>query len=262
MHKSFNKWRYIFIYSVILARTSQLANAVVHIKTFCNIFAISFIWLSTTGSAQLLTYVLLGRLYFGLLDNNIAYTFSFDVLRGNITSKLLMPQNNFCVNLVTKFGERTIKNVSLMIVNLLVILFYNYFIVKIDFHLNFQLLLIILLLPFSYFIRHTWAYISGCLVFFIQNPKDNDAFQLSISTILTYLVGTIIPIYKIPNGGFPEYLPTAFLLHHPTQIYLGLYDSNKIYLVFVGAVFWCFCLWLIARLVYKKGLRKQESIGL
>jgi ABC-type uncharacterized transport system permease subunit len=45
------------------------------------------------------------------------------------------------------------------------------------------------------------------------------------------------------------------------QIYLGKYDPNQILQTFVGGIAWCIVLWVLARLVFKAGLKRNEAVG-
>jgi ABC-type uncharacterized transport system permease subunit len=46
------------------------------------------------------------------------------------------------------------------------------------------------------------------------------------------------------------------------QIYLGKYTASEIWLVIFGSVVWSFILFILARWVFKIGLKKNEAVGL
>jgi ABC-2 type transport system permease protein len=59
-----------------------------------------------------------------------------------------------------------------------------------------------------------------------------------------------------------ENTPFAYILHYPMQIYLGKYDTNQTILVFLGGLAWCLALFILAKIVFKLGLKRNESVGL
>jgi ABC-type uncharacterized transport system permease subunit len=46
------------------------------------------------------------------------------------------------------------------------------------------------------------------------------------------------------------------------QIYLGKYSNLEIFYTFLGGLVWCIMLYFLAKLVFKMGLKKNESVGL
>jgi ABC-type uncharacterized transport system permease subunit len=46
------------------------------------------------------------------------------------------------------------------------------------------------------------------------------------------------------------------------QIYLGKYSMTEIIYTFFGGIAWCFVLWILARVIFKLGLKKNEAVGL
>ena len=58
------------------------------------------------------------------------------------------------------------------------------------------------------------------------------------------------------------YNPFAYTFYHPMQIYLGKYSQVEILQTFVGGIMWCFVLFILARIIFKKGLKHNEAVGL
>ncbi|MFM7853798.1 MAG: ABC-2 family transporter protein [Flammeovirgaceae bacterium] len=54
----------------------------------------------------------------------------------------------------------------------------------------------------------------------------------------------------------------AFFAYYPAQIYLGKYDTDQTVLVFLGGIAWCGILYFLAKLVFRLGLKRNESVGL
>ena len=57
-------------------------------------------------------------------------------------------------------------------------------------------------------------------------------------------------------------LPFAYVLEHPMQTYLGVYDLNKSLLYFFGGVVWAIFILFLTQKFFYFGLKKYESVGL
>jgi ABC-2 type transport system permease protein len=129
--------------------------------------------------------------------------------------------------------------------------------------INLQNILILLVfVPITFTINHFVGTIVGSTAFFIDDKRDFDGigkFWLKVRDVTT---GSLIPLTLLPIAGVFTFLPTSFVLHHPMQIYLGKYSTTEIIYTFVGGITWCFVLWILARVIFKLGLKKNEAVGL
>jgi ABC-type uncharacterized transport system permease subunit len=44
--------------------------------------------------------------------------------------------------------------------------------------------------------------------------------------------------------------------------FLGKYSTTEIIYTFLGGIAWCLVLWILAQVIFKLGLKKNEAIGL
>ena len=108
------------------------------------------------------------------------------------------------------------------------------------------------------------SYTKGCIGFWFNTTSSSYAILEASSIAIGLMSGSVIPLYLV----FSEFwnpvfwTPFTFLLHHPMQIYLGKYDNIQILQTFIGGIAWCVVLWILARLVFKAGLKKNEAVGL
>jgi ABC-2 type transport system permease protein len=98
--------------------------------------------------------------------------------------------------------------------------------------------------------------------FFVKDEGSNDAVKRVYESLNLVLVGTLIPLDKMPFSSFFSLLPYSWILHHPMQIYLGKYDFNQTILVFAGGIAWCVILFFFAKIIFKAGLKRNEAVGL
>lgn len=71
-------------------------------------------------------------------------------------------------------------------------------------------------------------------------------FLIIIGFIIRFLIGCII----------------GFSAFWTVQIYLSRYNWFETVLVFLGGLAWCIILYLIARLIFRMGLKRNEAVGL
>jgi ABC-2 type transport system permease protein len=102
--------------------------------------------------------------------------------------------------------------------------------------------------------------ILGYLAFWFT---EVEGFVQSYIAVSVFLAGNVIPLNIIPTvGNYLVFLPFAFTFYHPMQIYLGKYDTNKTIYIFLGGLAWCIVLYFLAKIIFKMGLKRNESVGL
>jgi ABC-2 type transport system permease protein len=82
------------------------------------------------------------------------------------------------------------------------------------------------------------------------------------SVLFPFLAGALVLLPTNKFTAFFANLPLSFGVYHPTQIYLAKYSQSEILQTFIGGVIWCLVLWIMARLVFKAGLKRNEAVGL
>ncbi len=255
------KWYFFIKYNIVVAQAGFYATLIAQISNFINSFVVVYIWAGTTASVEIVTYLLLGQLYRSLVQTFWNERIGSDIVLGKITNLLLTPlgylQYHFCANL----GQRLFRNFSLIITNIFVILF---FLNLVKFNFDKNLIYLCFLIPISFSLNYFLNMVVGFLAFFLRDRRDYTSTSNSIMTVLGLLSGSVIPLDKLPYNlvNLAQFLPTSWLLHHPMQIYLGKYSSLETFYVFLGGIAWCIILYFLAKLVFKMGLKKNESVEL
>ena len=207
---------------------------------------------SNSNTNETLTYLIFGNILYSLTLLNNHWRFSGDIYDGTLSSKLLVP-----INLV---GFYFFNSIAYSFRQSLVALFYIpiliYFSNKIQFHLQ-TTIIILLLIPVIILIKFYFGQIAGAIGFWFKNSYGIMGFA---ETMLALFSGSLIPLSLFPK--FFESTFFAFTLHHPMQIYLGKYSNTEIIYIFIYGIAWCFMLWLLARVIFKLGLKRNEAVGL
>ena len=255
------KWFFVIIYNIKFANSGILATFVMGFSQILETLTTTYLWSMTGATSSTFTYLLLGRIYRTICENNFYNALSDDINSGKITTDLMRPQPLLTFWIFKMIGRRLVRNlvnVSFYILacSIAILLF-----AKVDFNLE-KLPILFLMLPISYLIQHFIGNCIGILAFFVDNKRNWYACLNTWESLRNVLIGLIIPLDKLPFSGLFQFLPTSFWLHHPMQIYLGKYNANQTILVFLSGVFWCILLYFLAKLVFKMGLKKNESVGL
>jgi ABC-2 type transport system permease protein len=120
----------------------------------------------------------------------------------------------------------------------------------------------VMVIPFAFLVNYLIGYIIGAIAFYFKDEGTYTSFTRAHEAVNNVLVGLIIPLDKLTFLPFAIHLPQAWITHHPMQIYLGKYSTSEIFYTFGGGIAWCLVLWIVARLVFKAGLKRNEAVGL
>ena len=216
-----------------------------------------FVWsLSGRSDAnEIVVYLIVGNLVLTSLMPIIIWTISQEIYDGSIVKKLILP-----TNLKLWYFIQTIPGVvkNFLLVFVVIIPISYLFFRDLGFTGNFLWLLPLIIV--SYISRYFIDFIVASLTFWFTRTYGINDFQISI---MPFLSGALFPLSVLPAWArFMEFNPLAFTFYHPMQIYLGKYDTNQTILVFIGGLAWCLILYFIAKLIFKFGLKRNESVGL
>jgi ABC-2 type transport system permease protein len=101
--------------------------------------------------------------------------------------------------------------------------------------------------------------IFGMFAFWMTDAWGIFDLQANITNILS---GKLIPLSVLPFTSLVSTLPFAYFYFLPIQVFMQKYSSAQtIQVLFVGLL-WIFVLHILTRLVWKRGLKKFEAVGL
>jgi ABC-2 type transport system permease protein len=255
------KWLYIMLFGYKLGNSNPIIRIINIISIIIISVTVLSVWKIGNASQDIFTYLVIGRLFKTVVDTFVYYQLGSDIINGKITAALILPTGQFANNIYNSIGKRLTINFLQIIASVIVIPICLIFYSSIIFDTT-NSLIIILLIPFAYLINYLIGYIAGTTAFFWNNEATFGSFTRAYEAMNNVLLGLIIPLDKLSFLPFVVYLPQAWIIHHPMQIYLGKYDTNQILQTFVGGIAWCIILWIIARIVFKSGLKKNEAVGL
>lgn len=251
------KWWYLFKYWIKANTTYFWSEVFVSLNRTLTLFGICviFLYLSENGAEGFLNYLLLGSIFFSITDPVISWDLSNSIKNGKITKSLLYPIKYLHYLFFTAVSNCLyLFTTSLVALIPVLLVFHKY----LDLSSNFLVLIPLILI--SFLIRFSIQAITGFATFwFVEGSGINHLIQ----NLENFLSGSMFPLFILPfHFTWLQYIPFAFTFYHPMQIYLGKYDLQQTILVFVGGIAWCIVLYFLAKLVFKAGLKRNESVGL
>ena len=255
------KWWYILTFYTKSSGSGVYGFVFGQISQILQILTIVYIWLINGSSSQIITYLIVGRIYKALSETFFSETLGVEIINGQITRHLILPQDYFKLSLLRDVGRRAFYNFARASIFLIAIFVYFN---NIDFsRFTFSnILLLLIFIPITFINTFYIEYIVGSQAFFISDKRTYTGIRKAYEGISGILSGVLIPLDKLPFYNIIQFLPTSWIVHHPIQIYLGKYDTNQTILVFVGGLAWCLVLYILAKIVFKLGLKRNESVGL
>ena len=249
------KWWYVMVYNFRSASAYIWSDLYYYLNQILTTYISIIIWQysNRNDTADTLNYLLFGNIILSITLLNNHWRMSSEVFEGKISSKLLLP---ISLTMYYFFNAAAYSfKVSLVILFYipLFIYFKDYLVLNL-----YTFLILLVYLPIVYIAKFMYNQLVASTVFYLTN---NEGFLSFSETILVILSGSLIPL-SIININFLYFTPFAFLLHHPMQIYLGKYTQLQTLYVFLGGLAWCLVLYLLAKLIFKLGLKRYESVGL
>ena len=258
-----NNYKYFFIFQYYAKSTTSGIYGFL-LGQFSDIIqnlSIAYIWILNNASPQIITYLIIGRTYKAISDTFFAEILGPDISTGQITKHLMIPQNYIHFSIFRELGRRVVFNLTRALSYGFILIIYAGFIDWSHFSLV-KIALLIPLLPISFLSTFFLEFLVGTQAFFVRDKRNFSGIHRAYNGISGVLSGILIPLDKLPFYNVIQFLPTSWLLHHPMQIYLGKYDTFQTILVFFGGISWCILLYFLAKLVFKLGLKRNESVGL
>jgi ABC-type uncharacterized transport system permease subunit len=256
------KWLYIVKYNFPITNTNIVGMLLNSIPLILNSLIVIYIWSKVTSSIAIFTYLIVGRIYKSFAESVPEISVALDVIEGRLTSKVLYPKDYFVFRFFSLLGRRVQRNSLEILTFVLTAVIATYFFGPIQATSPQTILILLLFIPISYFVNNTIGFWAGSLAFFIKDKREFSAVQDAYNTTKVMLFGLIVPLDQLPFASFFSFLPTAYFVHHPMQIYLGKYNFDQTIQVFAGGLIWCFILWIVARITFRLGLKKNEAVGL
>lgn len=247
---------------VIEYRGHMLGHMILGVISF---FAMFFIWGAVFKDRQyfgvytfpsMMSYMLMVRFLHFANRGNIGRDIGLEIKNGSLSVYLLKPISYlkwwFFVFLSERIYEILLRG-SMVIV--FIIIFNKLLAIP---GLN-QVLLFICFLPISLLLNYLINVFIASVGFWTTDVR---LFRSTIIMVIEFLGGMVVPIDLMPEflGKICRFLPFQFTGYFPIKIYQGI-ESKTIVIGFLTSLVWIIVISILLRLLWRKGLKKYEAIG-
>jgi ABC-2 type transport system permease protein len=253
------KWIYLFGHSFRSVTVNKADSFMWILTTFVQLGATLLVYfiLDKNSFNTNFTYLIVGT---GFIFNSLAeYSIGDDIQKGKFSARLMQPTNVFGYYFFRCFGAELLENLAkIALYSIVLLLSWNYLKFPIN-HLDFFFFGIGAIIAFI--INTLLSFITGFVVFWLTTYHGMASLVGNIQGIMG---GNTIPLdLLVKSFGVLApvvFLPFAYPFYRPMQIFLG--KDNSPILTILEGIIWCFILWIIARLVYRFGLKRNEAVGM
>jgi ABC-type uncharacterized transport system permease subunit len=257
------KWWYVVRYYLRLQTAYRSDLLLYNLAGFLDFSVTILIWFLVTRvdnslieANNILTYLFIGYAYNSLSFTWYSEHLTRDIQNGTLANQLITPSSIFWRGFFQFVGQGILAGSFFKFFPLLLALpfIWSYLVWPTDPLIWLSLLLFI---PIMFFIKQATEFIVGSLAFWTVSAGG----LLEINgVIMSFLTGRRIPLDLIWTGLI--FQPLAFGAYHGMKIFLGEYSFLGIFTAFGGGLLWCLILYLIGQIIFKMGLKKNESVGL
>ncbi len=209
---------------------------------------------------EMITYVTIGWLILFITSNyGLEHGVSRHIYEGTLSNFLLKPIDYIKYLIIYSIGRSSLAFTSGVLIALAAIFIMIDHIIIIDSWINFSIVVVMVIL--GYFINVFTSILIGMLAFwttFINGPR------YSIRTLIGFLKGTLFPLNILPVFFYKItlFFPFAYVYFIPLQLYLGKISTTDGLKALGVEIVWLALLYGLIRILWKKGLRKYEGVGI
>lgn len=208
---------------------------------------------------EMITYILIGNLFSGLTRNFLAELMARDIKDGGLSMFLLRPMGYFSYIFFREVGRISLTTVMSLIGQGLVILFFlKSFIFNFD---ALYLLLIIVMIILAFTFEMLLAYLLGLVAFWTDEVHG---LYSTFDRLEKFFAGGYFPLSLLPATfvSISYFLPFGYSFFVPAQLYLKKADLALGVRGILIQIIWIVVLYGIVKIVWKKGLKRYEGVGI
>lgn len=208
---------------------------------------------------EMITYVLIGNLFNAIIRNFLTDVVAHDIKEGRLSAFLLQPISYFYFIFSRELGRLSVAFFMSVSSQVVIILFFlNKFILNSDI---IYLSVILLMIVLAFITEILISYLIGLIAFWAD---EVDGIYATVDRLRKFFSGGYFPLNFLPpifvTASFS--LPFAYSFFVPAQLYLKKIDiSAGIRGLFVQLI-WIALLYGVIRLLWKRGLKKYEGVGI
>lgn len=208
---------------------------------------------------EMITYILIGNFFNAIIRNFLSGLVARDIKEGQLSMFLVKPMRYFDYILIREIGRVSFVSILSILSAVLVIIFFtNTFIWNFD---AMYFLVIAAMIVLAFINELLMAYLIGLIAFWTD---EVDGIYSTIDRVKKFFSGGYFPINLLPaifvQVSFA--LPFAYSFFVPAQLYLKKLDLSVGLKGLLVQIVWIIILYGIISVVWKRGLKKYEGVGI
>lgn len=227
-----------------------------------------FIWMVVFGEKQAIggftlnetiTYLIGVGLIANIVSSWMIYDIERDVQSGYLSVLLIKPVKYPYARFIFSLSGKPINLLIRIIVYFLVAVFFKH---KLTLNTDYwQLFLVLVSVGLAYLINYLIDFLSGCISFWTITTRG---FAGTIRTINSIFSGSYAPITFFPPlfQTFARFLPFIYTRYFPMLIYLGKVSTIEAVRGIGIQIFWVVILYFLAKIVWRRGVKRYEGVGI
>ena len=243
---------YAYRVGILLEIFALLVVWTIAYKNTTNIFGYS--------QVEMITYVLISWLFMAINRSyGLSDRIADDIFEGRVSDFLIKPISYLKHIVVLAIGRSSLSMIYSVLVQLAIVFFFSKFVV---FNLDWTRgIIIMLMIVASYFINIFISLILGMVAFWTQRITGID---YTVGTLIKFLSGAYFPIALLPESflNFDKIFPFIYTVYMPTQLYLGKIQAVEGVYALGVEILWLFILYGIIKLMWSRGIRRYEGVGI
>jgi len=239
------------------------------VRTNLQFLAVYFLWLAifnrqnqifTYDKAALLTYILGTSVLRSFVLSSRSITAGVEIANGDLNNYLLKPLSYLKNWLARDLADKALNMLFMTFELALILYLLKPPILPPAGLVNAVLFLVSALIAMlMYFL---FSFLISSFTFW-YTEHEGWPLRFIVFMIIEFLAGSLFPLDIFPPAAFNFFrlLPTAYFLFYPLQLYLGRLAVSQLMPVFSLMLIWLIILYLLAKLVWQKGLKIYGAYG-
>lgn len=238
------------------------AGAIVEIVMMILLWSGIYLKQSSVGgysATEMITYILIGNIFATLTRNFLAENIARDIKDGTLSAFLVKPTSYLYYIFCREIGRITLPFLAAMLMQTVVmIVFRGYMAVNTDFTVY---LVLVPMLALAFLFELLLAFLFGLAAFWTD---EVDGIYASASIVKKFFSGSYFPLSLLPPAfaTLTIILPYAYSFYVPAQIYLNRISLLEGIKGMLLQITWIIILSIIVQIVWRRGIKKYEGIGI
>jgi ABC-2 type transport system permease protein len=208
---------------------------------------------------QMLSYLILGNLINVITRNFLTDYVSREIREGTLSLLLIKPINYLRFAFIREIGRVSVISGMSIITQIIVLLFFRHLF---TFNQDIRIWVIIIIMTFLAFLLELLkAFLIAMITFWTDEVSG---VYTIIGRLEKFFSGGYFPLNLLPTlfVSISFCLPFAYSFYIPTQLYLGKMSLTQGLQGLAVQAIWIALLYGLIKIVWRKGLRKYEGVGI